>query len=174
MRLVFVTQTVDADHPVLAQTVDLLAALAARCDRVDVLCDRIGRHDLPVNVAFRTFGGRTRPGRGLRFETALARSLRPRPDGLLVHMVPTFAVLAAPLTKPARVPLLLWYTHWHAGRSLRLAVRLCDRILSVDERSFPLDSPKLRGIGHAVDVERFSPRARPGGGAGPLHLLALG
>jgi glycosyltransferase involved in cell wall biosynthesis len=173
VRLVVVTQTVDADHPVLAQTVDLLAALASRCTRVEVLCDRVGRHDLPANVGFRTFGARTKLGRGLGFETALARSLRPRPGGILVHMVPTFAVLAAPLVKPARVPLLLWYTHWHASRSLRLAVRLCDRVLSVDERSFPIASEKVRGIGHAVDVERFAPRGRPAGG-GPLRLLALG
>ncbi len=50
MRLVFVTQTVDADHPVLAQTVDLVRALAARCESVTVLCDSVHRHDLPGNV----------------------------------------------------------------------------------------------------------------------------
>ena len=172
MRLVFVTQTVDADHPALAQTGDLLAALAERCERVDVLCGSVGRHDLPANVRFRTFGSRTKPGRGVRFEAALARSLRPRPDAILAHMVPTFLVLAAPLAKPARVPLLLWYTHWHASRSLRLATRLADRILSVDARSFPLDSAKVRGIGHAVDVERFAPARRVENG--PLRLLALG
>jgi glycosyltransferase involved in cell wall biosynthesis len=172
VRLVFVTQTVDADHPVLAQTGDLVAALAARSERVEVLCDHVGRHDLPANVGFRTFGARTKVGRGVRFEAELARSLRPRPDGVLVHMVPTFVVLAAPLARAARVPLLLWYTHWHVSRSLRVATRLTDRILSVDRRSFPLDSAKVRGIGHAVDVERFAPAG--GDGDGPLRLLALG
>jgi glycosyltransferase involved in cell wall biosynthesis len=173
VRIVFITQTVDADHPALAQTVDLVAALAARCERVEVLCDRVGRHDLPANVGFRTFGAATKLGRGARFEATLARALRPRPDAILVHMVPTFLVLAAPLAKPARVPLLLWYTHWHASRSLRLATRLADRILSVDRRSFPLESAKVRGIGHAVDVARFAPRARAGESAA-LRLLALG
>ena len=41
VRLVFVTQTVDADHPVLAQTVDLVRALAARCESVTVICDSV-------------------------------------------------------------------------------------------------------------------------------------
>jgi glycosyltransferase involved in cell wall biosynthesis len=173
VRLVVVTQVVDADHPALAQTVDILGALAARCERIDVICDAVGRHDLPAHVRFRTFAAGSKAGRGLRFERALAGALRPRPDGVLVHMVPTFLVLAAPLARPARVPLLLWYTHWHASRSLRLATRLADRVLSVDRRSFPLDSPKVRGIGHAVDVDRFAPAAdRPAGGS--LRLLALG
>ena len=173
MRLVVVTQVVDADHPALAQTVDIVGALAARCEQVEVLCDRVGRHELPANVGFRTFAAGTRAGRGLRFERALAAALRGKPDGILVHMVPTFLTLAAPLAKARRVPLVLWYTHWHAGRSLRLATRLADRILSVDRRSFPLDSPKVRGIGHAVDVECFRPRT-DGAEGGPLRLLALG
>jgi len=175
VRLVVVTQVVDADHPALAQTVDIVGALAARCERVEVLCDRVGRHGLPANVGFRTFAARTKAGRGLRFERALAAALRGRPDAILVHMVPTFVTLAAPLAKARRVPLLLWYTHWHASRSLRAATRLADRILSVDRRSFPLDSPKVRGIGHAVDTRRFRPLgAGPHPGPGALRLLALG
>jgi len=173
VRLVVVTQVVDADHPALAQTVDIVGALAARCERVDVLCDRVGRHELAANVGFRTFAAWTKPGRGLRFERALASSLRDRPDGILVHMVPTFLTLAAPLAKARRVPLLLWYTHWHASRSLRVATRLADRILSVDRRSFPLDSPKARGIGHAVDTARFRPRGSEPRST-PLRVLALG
>ena len=62
MRLVFVTQTVDADHPVLAQTVDLVRALAARCDVGRSSCATpCGRHDLPGNVRLRTFGARDPP-----------------------------------------------------------------------------------------------------------------
>src|SRR5204863_304469 len=76
-------------------------------------------------------------GRGLAFERALGRSLGGA-DAVLVHMVPTFLTLAAPLAKVRRVPLLLWYTHWHASRSLRLAARLADRVLSVDRTSFAL------------------------------------
>jgi glycosyltransferase involved in cell wall biosynthesis len=88
-------------------------------------------------------------------------------------MVPLFLVLAAPLAKPLGVRLLLWYTHWHAGRTLRLATRLADVVLSVDRRSFPVASPNVRGIGHAIDVDRFAPAtARVPGGA--LRLLALG
>jgi glycosyltransferase involved in cell wall biosynthesis len=176
MRLVFITQTVDADHPVLAQTVDLLRALAARCDSVTVLCDSVGRHDLPGNVRLRTFGAGSRPVRGLRFARAAAASLLPRrtrPDAVLVHMVPLFVLLVAPLTKPLRIPILLWYTHWNAGRSLRLATPLVDAVLSVSSGSFPLPTSRLHATGHAIDVARFTPsKAAPA--EGPLRFLALG
>ena len=177
-RLLVVTQKVDAEHPVLAQTVDLLRELAARLDAVDVLCDSVGRHDLPANVRLRTFGSGTRLGRGLLFTRALAASLLPRavrPDAVLVHMVPLFVLLAAPLLKPLRVPVLLWYTHWHPSRSLRLALPLVDVVLSVSPGSFPLPTPKLQATGHAIDVARFAPvGSRAERHRGGLRLLALG
>ena len=46
-------------------------------------------------------------------------------------------------------------------------------MLSVDRRSFPLASPKVHGIGHAIDVDRFAP-ATHAARTGPLRLLALG
>jgi glycosyltransferase involved in cell wall biosynthesis len=177
LRILFVTQTLDDEHPVLAQTLDVVRALADRSEQLVVLClTREGEPELPRNVRVRIFGGGSRLGRGARFVRALIAELgqRQRPDAVLVHMVPLFLVLAAPLARPFGVRLLLWYTHWHASRTLRTATRLADVVLSVDRRSFPLDSPKVRGIGHAIDVERFSPAADPTRVRGRLRLLALG
>ena len=126
-------------------------------------------------MRLRTFGSRSRLGRGVAFERALAGELArtPRPDAVLAHMIPLFLILAAPLAKARRIPLALWYTHWHASRSLRLALPLADLVLSVDAASFPLATPKLRATGHAIDVERFRPRERAAHD-GPLRLLAFG
>ena len=171
-RLVFITQTLDPEHGSLAQTLDLVGALASRVDELHVLTrdDRWGLS--PDNVTVRTFDARGKAARGVRFERALSASIWGA-DGVLVHMVPTFVALAAPQTRFRRVPLLLWYTHWHASRSLRLATRLADAVLSVDRSSFPLETTKVRGIGHAIDVERFdAPPPEPHDG--PLRLLALG
>lgn len=171
-KLVFVTQTLDPAHGSLAQTIDLVQALAARVDRLVVITrdDRWGL--APANVEVRTFDAPGRAGRVRAFERVLASAL-PGADGVLVHMVPTFLVLAAPLAKARRIPLLLWYTHWHASRSLRIATALCDVALSVDVTSFPLSSPKVRGIGHAIDVDEFS-APPPAAHDGPVRLLALG
>ncbi len=176
MRLVFLTQVVDADHPALAQTIDMVDALARRCDHVTVLCDHVGRHALPANVSLQPFGADRRIARGIAFERALAAEIlrrRTRPDAVLSHMIPLFLLLAAPFCKPYRIPLGLWYTHWNADRSLRLAARAADVLLSVDSRSFPLESPKVRGIGHAIDTSRFVAAPVPSP-SGRLRLLALG
>jgi glycosyltransferase involved in cell wall biosynthesis len=171
-KLVFVTQQVDPEHPALAATIPKIAALAQRLDEVVVLADSAVPGALPDNCRVRTFGAGSKAGRGLRFERALAAELRERPLGVVAHMAPVFAVLAAPLARPRRVPVVLWYTHWHASPTLRLAARLVNAIVTVDLRSFPLDSPKVHAIGHGIDVAEFDCVSRePHEG---LNALALG
>ena len=154
-KLVFVTQQVDPEHPALAATIPKIAALAKRLDEVVVLADSAVAGALPANCRVRTFGAGSKAGRGLRFERALGSELRDRPLGVVAHMAPVFAVLAAPLARPLRVPVVLWYTHWHASPTLRVAARLVNAIVSVDRRSFPVDSPKLHPIGHGIDLAEF-------------------
>ena len=153
MRLVFVTQSVDAEDPILGATVATLRSLAQRCDELVVITDHVGAHDLPANCTLRTFGSRTKLGRGLRYLRALVPQLlrRDRPDAVIAHMCPIYLVLAAPLAKLVRVPLALWYTHWTIDRTLKLATTLADVGLSVDRRSYPIDDPKVLGIGHGIE-----------------------
>jgi glycosyltransferase involved in cell wall biosynthesis len=173
-RLVFVTQQVDPGHPALGATVAKLAALARLADEVAVLADGAVPGALPENCRVRTFASRTKPARGLRFEAALARELKPRPIAVVAHMCPIYAVLAAPLARPLRIPVVLWYTHWHASATLRWAARVSTRIASVDHRSFPLASRKVRAIGHGIDIAEFTCRERTGEENGAVRALALG
>lgn len=164
MKLAVATQRVDLDDPVLGATVPKLRALAERVEELVVLTLASRRHDLPGNVRLRVLP----PGkaaRGLRFGATLAAE---RPDAVLAHMAPIYAVLAAPF----RAPVALWFTHPRDSRLLRLATRVSRVVLTVDERSFPFGSPKVRAIGHGIDVERF--RCRGARTDGPLRLLALG
>jgi glycosyltransferase involved in cell wall biosynthesis len=87
-------------------------------------------------------------------------------------MAPVFAVLASPFTRVHRVSLVLWFTHWHASRTLRLAERVSTAVTSVDRRSFPLPSTKVRAIGHGIDLREFPCAERRQGDR--LRLLALG
>jgi len=150
-----------------------IAALARRVDEVTVLADGAVPGVLPDNCRVRLFRSSTKLGRGLRFEAALAAELaRGRPERILAHMCPIYAVLAAPVARPLHVRLLLWYTHWHASPTLRLAEPLVDRVVSVDRRSFPLESKKVIPTGHGIDVSEFECfRPEP---AEELRVLALG
>jgi glycosyltransferase involved in cell wall biosynthesis len=172
-KLLFATQRVDPDHPVLAATVPKITALAQRVDEVVVLALSAKPGVLPDNCRVRTFGGPTRLLRGLRFAQALSAELiRGRPMALVAHMSPIYAVLAAPVVRPLGVRVLLWYTQVRTNPLLERAVGLVDAVFTTDERSFPFSSPKVHAIGHGIDVSRFPCIAPPG--RQRLRLLALG
>jgi glycosyltransferase involved in cell wall biosynthesis len=171
-KLVFVTQAVDPGDPVLAATLPKIRALAARVDEVVVLADRVVDGVLPDNCRVHSFSAASQAGRGAKLVAALAPEVAMRPLAVLAHMAPVYAVLAAPLARPLRVPLLLWFTQQAGGRLLEVAERVVDVVLTVDARSVPLHSDKIRAIGHGIDVAALPcvPERRP-----PLRrLLGLG
>jgi glycosyltransferase involved in cell wall biosynthesis len=168
-KLVFCTQRLDPDDPVLAATVPMVRALAERVDELVVLCDA-ATTPAADNVRVREFGAPTQAQRGARFAAALTRELRGC-DGVVAHMVPLYALLAAPLVRPLRIPLVLWYTHWKGHAVVRAAEKVCTAVASVDVRSFPLRSDKVRAIGHGIDVGEFVCADAP---PPPVRALVLG
>jgi glycosyltransferase involved in cell wall biosynthesis len=155
-KLIFATQKLDSRDTILAATVAKVNALAARVDELVVLCDSAEPGIAPANVRVHEFGAATRAGRGARFVQALAAELRPRPDAFVAHMIPLYVILAAPLLKPLRVPIGLWYSHPNRHALVRAADALATVVLSVDRATFPLDSHKLVAIGHGIDLSEFS------------------
>jgi glycosyltransferase involved in cell wall biosynthesis len=153
VRLVFVTQRVDSQHPALAATIPKIRALAERVDKVVVVAQSGRGEELPENARLETFDGPSRLVRGLRFERAIMRALPA--DGVVAHMIPLYVLLAAPLVRPRRIPLVLWFTHWKSTPLLRAAERAATAVVSVDRRSFPFESAKVRAIGHGIDVSEF-------------------
>ncbi len=173
-RIVFITQVVERAHSNLGATVAKIEALARQVDEVVVLCRQAVEADLPENCRVRYFEGATQLERGIRFARALNAELRPRPLAVVVHMVPLYAVLAAPLVRPRRIPLMLWYTHWKGHVVVRLSDFVCTYVLSLDVRSYPLRSRKVRGIGHGIDLREFPCQpSRPLDGR-PLKVMSLG
>jgi len=143
-------------------------------DEVVVLCDRGVEGVLPENCRLRVFGAPTRPRRAARYVAALVSELREAPLAVIGHMVPLYTVVAAPFVRARGVPLLLWYTHWKNHVVLRMANAVCTHMLSLDERSFPLRSRKLHGIGHGIDLAEF-PCQPPNPAAGrPFRVISLG
>jgi glycosyltransferase involved in cell wall biosynthesis len=157
-KLIFATQKLDSRDPILAATVQKVHALAARVDELVVLCDAAEPGIAPANARVHEFGATTQLGRGARFARALASELRPRPDAFLAHMIPLYVVIAAPLLRPLRVPMGLWYSHPKGHPLVRLAAAEATVVFSVDRSTFPLDSRKLVPIGHGIDVAEFSCR----------------
>ena len=172
-KLVFVTQRLDPADPALGATSALVRELASRVDEVAVLALSGDPATLPGNAHLRTFGAGSRPLRGLRFVIALARELQPRPQAVIAHMSPIYAVLAAPLARPLGMRVLLWFTQWRPSLLLRIAERASTDVVTVSSSSFPLPSRKVHPIGHGIAVDDFPcvdrSRHEP-----PLRVVALG
>src|ERR1019366_10262423 len=104
-RLIFAPQNLAPSDPILGATVEMVRALAARVDELVVLCDSAAPEAVPENVRVHEFRAATQAQRGAKFAAALAHELKPRPLGVVAHMVPLYAVVAAPLVRPRRIPL---------------------------------------------------------------------
>ena len=176
MNLLFVTQNLDADHPVLGSVIGSVTALAERFDRVTVIANEVGRlpGDLPATViSLGREEGASRSGRGAMYQRMLAQTTRSgRADALLAHMCPVYVNLAAPFLRLRRVPSLLWFAHPSVTPSLRMADRLANVVLTSLPGAYPLPGPKVRVIGQAVDLERFPFAPRPR--SDQLRLIAAG
>ena len=173
MRLVFVTQEVDPREPRARRDGAKVAALAARVDEVVVLADRgIDGGSASELPSSHRFASRTKPGRGVRFEAALARELArsPRPAAVVAHMCPIYAASAAPLARPLGVPRPALVHALARLRLLQVAERVSTDVITVEPSTFPLPSRKVVAIGHGIDLAAFPCVERtPDGHDRPAH-----
>jgi glycosyltransferase involved in cell wall biosynthesis len=174
-KVVFITQQFDPEDPQIAIVVPQVAAIARRVDEVVVIADRIVADALPPNARAYSFHSATKLGRGLRVLAAVARELPGLRKGrgmVIAHMSPIYAIIVAPLVRPAGVPLVMWWSHWKMDRVVRLGERVSTRVVSVGPGTFPMATRKLVTVGQAIDVDSFPPRAaRPDG---PLKIVVIG
>lgn len=161
MNLLVLNQQTDPEDPGLGVAVDWLGAFARRVDRLYVITHQAGRLPEIPNLHLFSMGkerGYGRIRRLIEFYRALLIVLRDAPiDGCFVHMVPLLGVLASPLLKLKRIPMVQWYVHKATPWPLRLGHRLVTRVATASRESFRLPSRKVVVTGHGIDTEYFSP-----------------
>jgi glycosyltransferase involved in cell wall biosynthesis len=163
MRLLLFNLATDEDDPILGFTIRWIGALAARVDFIHVVTMRMGKVDLPDNVRVYSVGkerGYSKPRRVVEFYKILGRILeRDRIDLCFSHMIPIFTVLASPALKIKNIPIITWYAHPEVTRTLKLAHRLSDHMVSSLSTSYPYKSDKLIQVGQGIDTRLFFPDA---------------
>lgn len=174
--IIFVTQVIDEDDPVLGFTSSLVRALAKRVD-VAVIANEVRGQPVPMGAEVISLGkqlGAPRWRMAARYEAAVAsRCHRMRPAALFAHMCPPFLTRAAPVIKLIGTPSILWYAHLSDTPALRIAERLADAVVTSLPSSYPRSTPKVRSIGQAIDTDRFAAQ-RELSTSGGLDLVALG
>ncbi len=162
MRVAMLVQKVDENDWLMAFALKWIQALAARIERLDVIALEQHQADLQGNVFVQSMGkerGYSRPRELWMFYRALARVIRDV-DVVFSHMTPRYTWLSAPLATMYHKPQLMWFTHRQIGWELRLALASCTYAVTAVPESFPLQSPKVRALGHGIDAEFFKPDDR--------------
>lgn len=171
--LVFNLKT-DADDQALGFTTAWLTELARHYARIDVITMATGRIALPDNVYVRSVGkekGYGEPRRVWEFYRHLGAVLDEVDiEACFAHMIPHFAILARPLLRRRRIPIVLWYAHGATPWNLRASLPMVDLVATSSPGGFRIESDKVRILGQGIDSDRFRP---VDGYASPDRFTAL-
>lgn len=138
---------------------------AKHVSRLTVICLEEGAHHLPENVSVRSLGKEEnnfpffkKSKYAWRFLKYLWQDRR-NYDAVFVHMNPEYVLLGGPLWRLFGKKVGFWYTH-QSERFLKSALLFVTHVFTPSKESFPLQTRKVRVVGHGVDTEFFTPRPR--------------
>jgi glycosyltransferase involved in cell wall biosynthesis len=176
VNLLVLNQKLDPADSGLEVAWEWVGELAARVTKLSVITHELAPVPLPANVRVFSLGKEkqfSRLRKVSEFYSALFTIVREeRIDACFVHMVPLFALMASPVLKMRRIPMVQWYTHASAPWTLRAALRVVDRIATASRESFSLESPKVVVTGHGINTDRFRPARQPRDRA--FHVMTVG
>ena len=178
MRAAFFCYLIDPESDITGFILDWIRALASQVESLEVIALEVkdpASAGLPANVRLHSLGREKGYGRGRLFFNSqrVVNLALGRADFVLCHMMPLYAILAAPLCRLRRKPLFLWYTHAHLDLKLRTAAALADLVFTAEPESMRVATAKKRVVGHGIDTERFRP-APPRPEDGRLTVLSVG
>lgn len=159
MKLLIITQKVDAHDPILGFFLRWIEGFARHCERVSVIGQLAREHPFPPNVhivSLRKEDGLPVWRQILRF-WRLQWSMRREYDRVFVHMTPVWVVLGAPLWFCLRKPVYLWYEARGGGWALPVALRCVRTVFSATAYGLPRRSRRHEILGHGIDTDFFVP-----------------
>jgi glycosyltransferase involved in cell wall biosynthesis len=174
VKLLFLTQVIDAQDAVLGFVTRWIAGLAKYTESVRVVALEVGDlSGLPDNVDVREIGRKGVVRRYFRYRSVLNEALKQDGfDTVLAHMVPRYALVAEGPARKAGAGLFLWYTHKGVDERLRRSAQIVDRMFTASDESLRLETPLKLVTGHGIDLDHFDDRgAEP---EQPVRLLTVG
>lgn len=174
MKLLFLTQVLDADDAVLGFVPRWIEAFARRVEAVRVVALEVGNTSgLPANVDWREIGREGKVRRWFRYRRAMNEALgRDGFDAVLAHMVPRYALLADGPARRHGARLYLWYTHAAVDARLVRASNVVAKVFTASPESLRIDTPRRVVTGHGIDLHHFASREEDR--ASPPRILAVG
>src|SRR3989338_10118130 len=157
MRILVITQKYDINDSNLGVFVDWWDRLAQRVERVYVLALEKRSESNTGNIQVESMGkekGAKFAGKFLGFYKGFFKLIGGS-DAILVHMIPKYVILAAPIAFILRKPIYMWYTGVSAHWQLRLAVKFCRKVFTAHEAAMRINTSKRIITGHGIDTDKF-------------------
>jgi glycosyltransferase involved in cell wall biosynthesis len=164
MKLLICTQVVDKNHPILGFFHNWVLEFAGHFDEVHVICLEKGEYEFPPHVFVYSLGkdeGVSKFTYLYRFYRHFAHIFfRVRVQFVFFHMGVAYNNLAVPFFLLRRLfgtKFYWWKTHGTLTPFGRLALLCVDAVYTASKYSFPLETPKKRVVGHAIDIDAKVP-----------------
>lgn len=149
----------DENDPVTAFAVDWIRAFAEISDEVVVFSTHVGKYNAPSNATVIELGGGTAKKRlfGLLklYRSAIFVSNIQGRKIVFHHMSEKTAFLVGPILRILGIKQGLWYSHNRKSNVLISASKFVNYIFSPTTNSFPIESSKIRPVGHGINMSRF-------------------
>ncbi len=160
MKLLILTQKVDALDDNLGFFHRWIEEFAKRCESIIVICLYKGTHSLPQNVRVLSLGkegGVSRIKYLKRFYSYIVRE-RKNYDAVFVHMNQIYVVLGGLFWRLFGKPIGLWYAHGAVSLSLRCAALMTNKVFTSTAEGFRIATPKRHIVGQGIDTGLFIPK----------------
>lgn len=176
MKLLFVTQALDLDDPVLSAYHEWVREIGSHYDSVEVICLKKGRYNLPASFHVHSLGkeeGKQGPLVYAAHFLQLAWQLRSNYDAVFVHMNQEYVLIAGWLWKLLKKPVYLWRNHYAGSWLTSLAVAFCTKIFCTSTHSYTARYTKNVFMPVGVDTSRFKVATTPAPSNSILFLARM-
>ena len=176
MKILVITQKYDINDSNLGAFIDWWDRLACQLEKVYILALEKQSEPTLSNMEVVSMGkerGGGFLGKIYGFYSGFFKVIG-KTDAILVHMIPKYVILAAPVAFIYRKPIYMWYTGVSVHWKLRLAVLFCKKVFTAHEAAMRIETPKRVITGHGIDVSKFVPAAHlPQGDKIPQKITIL-
>lgn len=162
MKLLIMTQKVDANDDVLGFFHGWIKEFAKHCEEMTVIALGVLEYDLPKNVRVLSLGkeeGVSRLSYLINFYRLIWRE-RKNYDTVFVHMNQEYILLGGLIWKCLGKKIALWRNHYAGSLLTRIAMMISDKIFCTSKYSFTARSKKMTLMPVGVDTDLFKKEDR--------------
>ncbi len=156
-NLLIITQVVDETDPIMNFFIDWIEEFSRYYDKIFVICQREGKHDLPSNVEVLSLGKEKNHSRIIRILLFYKYiwELRNKYNKIFIHMTPIYVLLGSLVWKLFNKKIYLWYAHGILNKSLILSFPFVKKIFTPNKEGCKINSDKIIITGHGINTDLF-------------------